>query len=234
MPQNHLFEIPQELRRLAENNVNRARQLYLQFLDGVSKGMAAWPAPSSDVITLGFQEMRERAVEFAKENANAAFVLARDVAKTKDVRELLSLQTRYVQSQMKWYADQTQEFGQLVSKAITAIKQAQNGQTDDRSAHVTTAEPVSHQITKLILKGFSIEVDTEPVTLMLETDKGWFSVEIAGDQLSKLVYALRFVLYAEEPLRRRQKQEEGGTRAARLMTSASQPQRKGRKDKKKK
>src|SRR5262249_3803717 len=210
MPQNHLFEIPQELRRLAENNVNRAHQLYLQFLDGVSKAMAAWPASSSDVIT---------------PPAAAAFVLARDVAKAKDVRELLSLQTRYVQSQMKWYADQTREFGQLVSKAMAGIKQAKNGQTDDRSAHVTTAESVPQEVTKLIVNGFSIEVDTEPVTLMLETDKGSFSVEISGNQLSKLVYALRFVLYAEEPLqRKRQKQEEGGTRAAKLMTSASRPQ----------
>ena len=233
MPQNDLFEIPRELRRLAENNVNRARQLYLQFLDGVSKAMAAWPATSSDVITSPFQEVRERAVEFAKENADAAFVLARDVAKAKNIRELLSLQTRYVQSQMKWYADQTQEFGQLVSKAMAGIKQAQNEQTDDRSAHVTTAEPATQEVTKLILNGFSIEVDTEPVTLMLETDKGSFSVEITGNQLSKLVYALRFVLYAEEPLqRKRQKQEEGGTRAAKLMTSASRPQGKGRKKKK--
>jgi hypothetical protein len=118
MPQNHLFEIPHELRRLAEDNVDRARQLYLQFLDGVSKAMAIWPSTSSDVITPGFQEVRERAVKFAKENADAAFALAGNIAKAKDVRELLSLQTRYVQSQMRWYADQTQEFGHLVSKAM--------------------------------------------------------------------------------------------------------------------
>ena len=29
------FEIPQELRQLAEENVERARQLYLQFMAGV-------------------------------------------------------------------------------------------------------------------------------------------------------------------------------------------------------
>ena len=37
MPQDPPFEIPQELRQLAEENVERARQLYLQFMDGVSK-----------------------------------------------------------------------------------------------------------------------------------------------------------------------------------------------------
>ena len=31
------FEIPQELRQLAEENVERARQLCLQFMDGVEQ-----------------------------------------------------------------------------------------------------------------------------------------------------------------------------------------------------
>jgi hypothetical protein len=43
-------------------------------------------------------------VEFANENADAAFKLAKDVAQAKDLHELIDLQTRYVQSQMKWYA----------------------------------------------------------------------------------------------------------------------------------
>ena len=34
MPQDQKFEIPQELRQLAEENVERARQLYVQFMDG--------------------------------------------------------------------------------------------------------------------------------------------------------------------------------------------------------
>ena len=49
---------------------------------------------------------------------DAAFKLAKDVTQAKDLQELLNLQTRYVQSQMKWYADQTQEFGQLMAKAF--------------------------------------------------------------------------------------------------------------------
>jgi len=230
MPQNPLFEIPRELQLLAENNVERARQLYFQFLDGVSKAMTVWPSTSSDVITPGFQEVRERALKFAKENADVAFALAGDVAKAKDIRELLSMQTSYVQSQMRWYADQTQQFGHLVSKAMAGAK-VQNGQATDPSAVSPTSQPVT-EATKLTLKGFSIEVETEPVVLMLETDKGPFSLEITGDQLSKLVYALRFVLYAEEPLQRKQqKQAERGTKTATLMTGASKPQVKTRKKK---
>ena len=127
MPQKEQFQIPQELRHLAEENVERARQLYLNFMDDVEQAMAIWSAPNSGAITPGFSEVRDRAANFAKENANAAFKLAKDVTQAKDLQELLNLQTRYVQSQMKWYADQTQEFGQLMAKAF--INQ-QTHQTD--------------------------------------------------------------------------------------------------------
>jgi hypothetical protein len=39
-PQDQKFEIPQELRELAEEKVERARQLYLQFMVGVEQAMA--------------------------------------------------------------------------------------------------------------------------------------------------------------------------------------------------
>ena len=117
MPQKEQFQIPQEMRHLAEENVERARQLYLNFMDSVEQAMAVWSAPNSGAITPGFSEVRDRAASFAKENANAAFKLAKDVTQANDLQELLNLQTRYVQSQMKWYAE-TQEFGQLMVKAF--------------------------------------------------------------------------------------------------------------------
>jgi len=122
MPQDQKFEVPQELRHLAEENVERARQLYVQFMDGVGQAIATWSSASSEVIAPGFREVQERAVKLANENADAAFKLAKDVAQAKDLHELIDLQTRYVQSQMKWYADQTQEFGRLMARALSDMK----------------------------------------------------------------------------------------------------------------
>jgi hypothetical protein len=126
MPQNQKFEIPQELRHLAEENVERARQLYLQFMDGVGQAMASWSSASSDVIAPGFHQVQERAVKLTNENADAAFQLAKQVAQAKDLHELIDLQTRYVQSQMKWYADQSQEFGRLMAKALADLRKDQS------------------------------------------------------------------------------------------------------------
>ena len=200
MPQKP-FEIPQQLRRLAEENVEQARQLYLQFVDRVTQAMAVWSASS----TPQFHQVRERASEFAKENADAAFALAKEVSQAKDLQELLSLQTRYVQSQMRWYADQTQEFSQLLVRAAAGIQDHEGPQANAGSIRSETPSKVevTKNITNLKLIGFSIEVETPPVTLLLETDKGPFSLEIPKAQLDNLVYALRFVDYAEEPLQER-------------------------------
>jgi phasin len=135
MSQNQ-FQIPQELRQLAEENVERARQLYLQFMAGVEQTMSVLSTPRSDLIPPGFGDVRARATKFAKENADAAFNLAADVAKAKDLQELLNLQTRYVQSQMQWYADQTQEFGELMAKAFNRIEQQPESNTSARASAV--------------------------------------------------------------------------------------------------
>ena len=77
------------------------------------------------------------------------------------------------------------------------------------------------------LIGFSIEVKEGPVELLMETDKGPFSVEIPTAQLSKLVYALRFVLYAEEPLKKKRERKLSETQA--LYASAKKPKKPKRK-----
>jgi hypothetical protein len=133
MPTTQKFEIPEELRQLAEDNVERARKLYLQYMEGVSEAMGLWSASPSDTASPAFNEVRERAIQIPRENADAAFKLAKDVANAKDLQELVTLQTRYVQSQMKLYAQQTQQFGQLMAHAFGGSEQPQPGGQAGRS-----------------------------------------------------------------------------------------------------
>ena len=63
------FQIPQQLRELAEKNVEQARVAYGQFLDGMAEAVRAWSTVPSAVMTSGFKVVQERAIQFAKENA---------------------------------------------------------------------------------------------------------------------------------------------------------------------
>ena len=111
------FQIPQQLRELAEKNVEQARVAYGQFLDGMAEAVRAWSTVPSAVMTSGFKVVQERAIQFAKENAEAGFALASELAKAKDLQDVLRLQSNFAQMQMQSYARQAQELGQLMTEA---------------------------------------------------------------------------------------------------------------------
>ena len=110
------FEIPQQMRDMAEKNVEQARMAYGQMMDSMMKAMGMWSAavPANE-MTSGFKVTQERATRFAKQNAEAGFALAAELATAKDIQEVLSIQSRYAQTQMQSYALQAQELGRLMA-----------------------------------------------------------------------------------------------------------------------
>lgn len=116
------FEIPQALRDLAEKNVEQARNAYGQFMDAMTQAMGMWQkAVPGNQMTSGFQTVQDRATKFAKDNAEAGFALARDLAAAKDVQEVLALQSKYAQTQMQAYATQAQELARLMTEATQGM-----------------------------------------------------------------------------------------------------------------
>lgn len=117
------FEIPQQMRDLAERNVEQARQAYGQLMDGMMKAMGMWSAaiPENE-MTAGFKLVQERATRFARQNAEAGFSLATELASAKDIQEVLSIQSRYAQTQMQSYALQAQELGRLITESAQSLQ----------------------------------------------------------------------------------------------------------------
>ena len=123
MPKQQDFQIPQQLRELAEKNVEQARVAYGKFLDGMAEAVRAWSTVPSVVITSGFKGVQERAIQFAKTNGEAGFALASELAKAKDLQDVLRLQSNFAQVQMQSYARQAQELGRLMAEATRSSKQ---------------------------------------------------------------------------------------------------------------
>jgi hypothetical protein len=113
------FEVPQQMRDLAERNIEQARVAYDQFMGAMNQAMGMWAQsiPGND-MTAGFKAMQDRARTFAKRNADAAFALASDLANAKDVQDVISLLSQFAQSQMQAYAMQAQELGRLFAEAL--------------------------------------------------------------------------------------------------------------------
>lgn len=118
MGDNPSFEIPPELRDMAEKNVEQARAAYGQFMDFLTQAMGAWAGAPGAAEMSGFRAAQERAIAFAKENAERSFALASDLARAKDVQEVLTLQSRYAQTQMQTFGIQAQQLAWLMADAM--------------------------------------------------------------------------------------------------------------------
>jgi hypothetical protein len=122
MAENPSFEIPPELREMAEKNVEQARAAYGQFMDFMAQAMGAWSKSPGAANMGGFSVVQERAVGFAKENAERSFALASELSRAKDMQEVLTLQSRYVQTQMQTFGIQAQQLSWLMADALRNLQ----------------------------------------------------------------------------------------------------------------
>jgi hypothetical protein len=110
------FEIPATVRELAERNVQQARAAYAQFIDAARKAQEV-AAKSSDAMAAGAREVQAKALGYAESNVDASFAFATDLARARDVKELMAIQQRYAAKQAQTYAKQAQELGRLLADA---------------------------------------------------------------------------------------------------------------------
>jgi hypothetical protein len=116
------FEIPPELRDLAEKNVEQARAAYGHFMEFLTQAVSAWGGTPAGELGSGFRTVQEKAVAFAKENAERSFALAADLARAKDMQEVLTLQSRFVQTQMQTFGIQAQQMSWLMADALRDLQ----------------------------------------------------------------------------------------------------------------
>lgn len=115
------FEIPPQMRELAEKNVEQARQAYGQFMDMARKAQDMM-ARSSGAMADSAREAQGKALRYAQDNLDASFNFATDLARARDLKEAMEIQSRYAERQMRTYAEQAQELGRLVADAAQKIQ----------------------------------------------------------------------------------------------------------------
>lgn len=119
MSANPHFEIPEAVRDIAEQNVEQARSAYAQFMD-MTRQAQDMVTRSQGALAANAMQIQSRAMQYAQENIDESFRFASDLARARDLNEYVEIQTKYAQKQMKAYADQAQELGQLMAKAANS------------------------------------------------------------------------------------------------------------------
>ncbi|MFM9942689.1 MAG: phasin family protein [Hyphomicrobiaceae bacterium] len=124
MANNQLFEMPQQLRELAEKNVEQGRAAYVQCMDAMLQATSMWwGALPAHEASSGFRLVQDRCIHFAKQNTEAGFTLAGELANAKSVTDALAVQSRYANTQMLAYAEQFQDLRRLMVDAAQSTQQ---------------------------------------------------------------------------------------------------------------
>lgn len=121
MPQMPSMEIPEPVRQMAERNVEQSRNAYSQFAE-MAKRAQDMVAKSSGTMTQTALDIQMKALRFAEQNVDAGFSLASGLARARDMKEYMEIQTRHAQRQMQAYATQAQEIGRLMTEAAQKVQ----------------------------------------------------------------------------------------------------------------
>jgi phasin len=110
------FEIPKDMRSMAEASFDQARKTFEKFLAGAQQTTATIEERGQTVRT-GAKDISSKALSYAQKNVEASLDYAQQLLKAKDLPEVMRLHSEYVQAQMRSLAEQASEMGQIVSRA---------------------------------------------------------------------------------------------------------------------
>jgi phasin len=110
------FEIPKEMRSMAEAGFDQARKGLEKFLAG-AQATAGSIEERGATVRAGARDIGTKAMSYAEKNVQASLDYAQSLLHAKDLTEIMRLHSEYVQAQMRSLAEQASEMGQIVSRA---------------------------------------------------------------------------------------------------------------------
>jgi phasin len=115
-PMRERFEIPKEMRSMAEASFEQARKTFEKFLAN-AQATAGSIEERNASVRAGAKDIGAKALAFAEKNVQSSLDYAESLAHAKDLTEIMKLHSEYVQGQMRSLAEQASEIGQIVSRA---------------------------------------------------------------------------------------------------------------------
>src|ERR1700721_50328 len=116
------FEIPKDMRSMAEASFDQARKSFEKFIAGAQAAADSLSARTA-TVGAGAKDVSAMAFSYAEKNVQALLDYAHALVHAKDLSEVMRLQREYVQAQMRALTEQAGEMGQIVSRtAMDATK----------------------------------------------------------------------------------------------------------------
>jgi phasin len=110
------FEIPKEMRSIAEAGFEQARKTFEKFVTS-AQAAAGSIEERNATVRASAMDVSSKAMAYAERNVQASLDHAQSLLKAKDLPDVMRLHSEFVQGQMRSLAEQASEMGQVVGKA---------------------------------------------------------------------------------------------------------------------
>jgi phasin len=109
------FEVPTQMRQLAEQSLEQARKAMDGFIGAAQKAVTTVETQAAAAQS-GAKDVGAKAIGFAEQNIANSFEFAQRLVRAKDMQEVMAIQQEYMQSQMKAMAEQAKDLGSHATK----------------------------------------------------------------------------------------------------------------------
>jgi phasin len=110
------FEIPKEMRSMAEASVEQARKTCENILAGAQATAGSFEERGA-TVRAGAKDVSAKAFSYAEKNLQGSLDYAQALVHAKDLSEVMRVHGEYVQTQMRSLAEQASEMGQIMGRA---------------------------------------------------------------------------------------------------------------------
>ena len=110
------FEIPKDMRAMAEASFDQARKAFEKFLATAQQAAGSLEERGA-TVRAGAKDIGAKAITYAEKNMEASLDYAQLLVHAKDLPEVMRLHSEYVTNQMRSLAEQASEMGQIMGKA---------------------------------------------------------------------------------------------------------------------
>jgi len=109
------FEIPAEMRAMAEKSVEQARATFGTVMGAFQDAMRTFEGQAR-ATQAGAKDVSEKALGYAERNITNTFALVDRLVQAKDPQEFIRLQIEFIETQMKELGEQAKELGEAAAK----------------------------------------------------------------------------------------------------------------------
>lgn len=109
------FEIPSDMRALAEKSVEQAKQAFDIFISAAQHAVSTAENQAA-TAQAGAKEVGELAMGFAERNIASTFDFAQKLLQAREPKDVLVLHAAYVNSQISTLTEQAKELSKTATK----------------------------------------------------------------------------------------------------------------------